>query len=159
MAAWRECKWVGTSCQSQGGSSCDSGRLALISSTIIWGPASQLTSVLSIGLYIYLDMNEAWSPCSHYQGGPLFRKKCWQEPNVRVTKRVLRPQTRAHLLALLAWKSVLHNASPQQKWRGVGIPSRRFSLSLLLSGWSASSEPGVSAESSFRLTHSGMQVC
>lgn len=82
MAAWRECKWVRTSCQCQGGSSCDSGRLALTSSTIIWGPASQLTPMLSTGLYIYLDMNEAWSSYSRCQGRPfiqevtLTRTKC-----------------------------------------------------------------------------------
>lgn len=74
VAAWRECKWTWTSCQCQGSSSCDSGRLALTSHTIIWGPASQLTPVLSTGLYIYLDVNEAWSSCSHSEGGPLFRE-------------------------------------------------------------------------------------
>ena len=66
MAAWRACQWAWPSCQCQGGSSCDSGRLALISSTIIWAPASQLTPVLSTGIYIYRDVNEAWSSCSHY---------------------------------------------------------------------------------------------
>lgn len=135
MTAWRECKWVGTSCQSQGRSSCDSGCLALTSSAVIWGPASQLTSVPSTGLHIYLDMNEAWSSCSHCQGRPLFRRKHWQQPNVRVTERVLGPQARARLLV---WKFVLHNASPQQKWGAVGIPSRRFSLFLLLSSWGSS---------------------
>lgn len=83
VAAWRECKWTRTSCQCQGSSSCDSGRLALTGHTIIWGPASQLTPVLSTGLYIYLDVNEAWSSCSggfsgrtFIQGVMLRRTKC-----------------------------------------------------------------------------------
>lgn len=39
---------------------------------------------------------------------------------------------------LWAWKSMLRNASPQKQWGGMGIPSRRFSLSLLLSSWGIS---------------------
>lgn len=125
-AAWRECEWAWTSCQCQGGSSCDSGRLALISSTLIWGPASQLTPVLNTGVYIYLDMNEAWSSCSHFiQGGSLFRKLCWQEPNVWVTKGFFKSQNER---SFTGWKSMLHNVSPQKKWGGVGIPSGRFGL-------------------------------
>lgn len=124
-AAWRECEWAWTSCQCQGGSSCDSGGLALISSTLIWGPASQLTPVLNTGVYIYLDMNEAWSSCSHYQGGSLFRKLCWQELNVWVKKGFFKSQNER---SFTGWKSMLHNASPQKKCGGVGIPSGGFGL-------------------------------